>query len=161
MSPDPSAQGNAGNVSKMRHRTCEFRNAGTKLENSHLKIPTRINFKQGFILALYAICLFLLSLIIKHWETKDFVKCCENRINESIVPKVFTAQCHRAKPDDKWWQQDHKSEVWWASKHILFTAMNTQTCLAFQLHWLLRWLRMGMFLYGRGVNSKKSMFTAS
>lgn len=34
-------------------------------------------------------------------ETKGFVKCCENIMNESIMPKAFTAQSHRAKADYK------------------------------------------------------------
>lgn len=33
-------------------------------------------------------------------ETKGFVKCCEN-MNESIMPKAFRAQSHRAKADYK------------------------------------------------------------
>lgn len=64
MNPGPSAHGNAGCNSRMRHRTCESRN--TKLENSHLKTPTRINFKQWLILALQAVFLSLLSLVRKH-----------------------------------------------------------------------------------------------
>lgn len=43
MSPGPSAHGNTGSITRMRHRTCEFRNTGTKLENPHLKIPILSN----------------------------------------------------------------------------------------------------------------------
>lgn len=44
----------------------------------------------GVFLQLHAIFIFLLFVVVKHQETEDFAKCCENMISESTMPKAFT-----------------------------------------------------------------------
>lgn len=109
ISPGPSAHGNTGCNSRMRHRTCELRNTGTKLENSHFKIPTHTNFKQCFILALYAIFLFLPSLVIKHENNQRFCKvlwkhdkwkCHAKSLHSSVTQSKSRLQMMTARPQE-------------------------------------------------------------